>query len=42
MRAVKDLLENLFGCSLPYERGAFSSETSLAFFAEAGGTRVGD
>ena len=42
MRTVKDLLENLFDCSLPFERNAFSSETSLFLFAEAGGTQVGD
>ena len=44
MRTVRDLLENLFVCSLPVERGAFFSETCLLvfLFAEAVGTRVGD
>ena len=42
MRTVRDLLENLFGCSSPAERGAFSSETSLFLLAGAGGARVGD
>lgn len=42
MRTVRNLLDNLFGCFLPFERGAFSSETSLFLFAEAGGTQVGD
>ena len=32
----RDLLENLFGCSSPVERGAFFSETSLFLFAKAG------
>ena len=35
-------LENVFGCSSPVARGAFSSETSLFLFAEAGVTPVGD
>ena len=42
MRTVRDLLENLFGCSGLFLIGAFSSETSFFLFAEAGGTRVGD
>ena len=42
MRTVRDLLENLFGCSSPAEHGAFSSETSLFLLAGAGGTRVVD
>ena len=42
MRTVRDLLENLFGCSSPAEHGAFSSETSLFLLAGAGLTRVGD
>ena len=35
-------LENVFGCSSPVARGAFSSETSSFLFAEAGVTPVGD
>ena len=42
MRTVRDLLENLFGCSGLFLSGAFSSETSFFLFAEASGTRVGD
>ena len=42
MRTVRDVLENLLGCSSPAEHGAFSSETSLFLLAGAGGTRVGD
>ena len=42
MQTVRDVLENLLGCSSPAERGAFSSETSLFLLAGAGGTRVGD
>ena len=33
---LRDLLWNLFGCSSPVAGGAFSSETSLFLFAEAG------
>ena len=41
---LRDLLGNLFGCSSPVARGAFSFETSLLYFvfAEAGLTPVGD
>ena len=35
---LRDLLWNLFGCSSPVAGGAFSSETSLFLFAEAGVT----
>ena len=38
---LRDLLENLFGCSSPVARGAFFSETSLFLVAEAGITPVG-
>ena len=36
-----DLLANLFGCSSPVGRGAFSCKMSLLLFAEAGVTPVG-
>ena len=39
---LRDLLENLFGCSSPVARDAFSSETSLCLFAEANVTPFGD
>ena len=39
---LRDLLENLFGCSSRAAHGAFSSETFLFLFAEAGFTPVGD
>ena len=42
MQTVRDVLENLFGCSSPAEHGAFSSETSLFLLAGAGVTLVGD
>ena len=39
---LRDLLENLFDSSSPVEHAAFSSETSLFHFAEAGVTPIGD
>ena len=39
---LRDLLANLFGCSSPVGRGAFSCKMSLLLFAEAGVTPVGD
>ena len=39
---LRDLLESLFGWSSPVERRAFSSETSIFLFAEAGVTPVGE
>ena len=39
--ALRDLLENLFDSSSPVEHPAFSSETSLFHFAEAGVTPIG-
>ena len=42
MRTLRDLLENLFGCTSPAECGAFSSEPSLFLLAGAAGNRVGD
>ena len=38
---LRDLLENLFDSSYPVEHPAFSSETSLFHFAEAGVTPIG-
>ena len=39
---LRDLLENVFGCSSQVARDSFSSETSLFLFAKAGVTAVGD
>ena len=39
---LRDILENLFKCSYPVLRGAFSSEMSLFLFTKAAVTPVGD